>query len=492
MLPSLVSLALALAVAVTKANGSPLVVVASDQDDNLINTITAVKIERPFDYDPRSGFSSDFRVSNLVLTTNDRNFLAAQQGNLSLQTVPQPFVISFSCNISTTICNYAKDGFTSAGKRITSALNFYKAINIRANFYSFCGGRTANCDLKDTLGQAAATAYFPAKLSNESDYYAYPQALFKQLSINADIKDSDYSQYDILAEFNSDFNFHFNASGQPIQPGQVDFEFVVLHELTHGLGIDTAWTSYAAIPSLSSYSPKPDYLAPIPSLVGSSIATATVPKWNPLNIYDKFFTESASSQSLRSAAAKIFSFDPNSKKLSSFIADFQSSGSPYTAAQSMYKLVTSGSKALTFAIPETTTTPKQTAFLNTIANRYVAGTSIAHLDYNAYWQTPDFLMIPAVQNLTGLTLDQIVLRYTPTATADATYGVLNAYGPLTVGMLHAMGWPTKSAPERLAVVIMDNSAAILSAGQRTRGDIGVSLLCVVVSVLVAVWSGAAV
>ncbi|KAI8800314.1 hypothetical protein BJ742DRAFT_651905, partial [Cladochytrium replicatum] len=360
--------------------------------------------------------------------------------------VAQPFVITFSCNLTATICNYARDGFLSAGKRIASSLTFYKPINVRANFYSFCGGRSASsCDLKDTLGQATAAAYIaarPAK-SDDTEYYMYPQGLFKQLSINVDVTDSDYSDYDIFAEFNADFSFHYNSSGTPIQPNQIDFEFVVLHELTHGLGINTGWVSYASISALSSLKPKADYLAPIPDFAGSSFDTATVPQWLPLNIFDKFMVESSTSNSIaRTVATRIFSYIPNNRKLADFISGFQNSGDPYAAAQSLYKLVTANTKTLSFAIPPSTLNPNaRFAFLQTVKDKYLPGSSIAHVDYDTYWQTPDFLMIPAVQNLTGLTLDQIVLRYTPSTLPDSRFKVLPAYGNLTLGMLHAMGWP---------------------------------------------------
>ncbi|KAI8811522.1 hypothetical protein BJ742DRAFT_796316 [Cladochytrium replicatum] len=438
---------------------------------SLLDNVSILKVDRPYEYDPYKGFSTEFRASNLIVNQLDAKFLSAQDANVS-SPVAQPFVITFSCNLTATICNYARDGFASAGKRITSALTFYRPINIRANFYSFCGGRSASsCDLKDTLGQATAAAFIaarPAK-SNDTDYYMYPQGLFKQLSINVDVKDSDYSDYDILAEFNSDFNFHYNSSGTPIQPNQVDFEYVVLHELTHGLGINTGWVSYASIGALNSIKPKADYLAPIPDFAGNSIATATVPGWLPLNIFDKFLVDSSTSTSImRSVAARIFSFNPKNRKLADFISDFQNSGDPYAAAQSFYKLVTANTKTLSFAIPASKHNPNaQSAFLQTVRNKYLPGSSIAHVDYDTYWQTPDFLMIPAVQNLTGLTLDQIVLRYTPSTRPDPTFKVLPAYGNLTLGMLHAMGWPTKDAPERVSVEVMDSRMGTpTSAGWR--------------------------
>jgi hypothetical protein len=109
-----------------------------------------------------------------------------------------------------TVCEWAKEGFINAGRRIAEVLDIRQTIKVSASFHSFCdklsgststptngtvGNSTATsaassnattvvkCDRKDTLGQASAAAFFSARSMNDSNapWFFYPQALVKQL-----------------------------------------------------------------------------------------------------------------------------------------------------------------------------------------------------------------------------------------------------------------------------------------------------------------------
>ncbi|KAJ3059184.1 hypothetical protein HK102_010110, partial [Quaeritorhiza haematococci] len=346
----------------------------------------------------------------------------------------QPFEISFTCeDVAPDVCRKAKAGFESAGARIASALHIYSPLRVNATFKSFCKGNLNGCELRDTLGQAASAAYFAARPEQARNWYFYPQGLIKQLRQDYQLQ---FNEFDIIAEFNADFKFWFKNDSTPIRPDQTDFEFVVTHELTHGLGFDTAWAQWAQLwPTLAN---QRGYLAPLFHTQGSSPENAIVTAWQPLIVFDRYVLESTTSRTLTTQAQNIFRYNPGGSRLMEFIRAFERSGDPFSAAEYVFQIITSGSKAIKFKASD----GGDDILLHTATNKYQPGTSIAHVDYDTYWQTPDFLMIPAVQNLTGITLDDIIARNSGNGTLP-TSGV---YGPRTVALLETMGWPTPKNP----------------------------------------------
>lgn len=217
--------------------------------------------------------------------------LGASQG--STASISSPFVINFQCGASNkTLCGYAQDSFKSAAARLASVLVINTPIYVLANFSSFCGGTTqvSNCQLAETLGQASPAAFFSASPQDTSNsWFYYPQALVKQLNKNVTLQ---YSTYDIVAEFNSDFNFWFKTSGQPIQSSQTDFEFVIAHELTHGLGFVTGYEQWSSL--FTGLTSQSNYIAPAFSYNGNTVADAIVANWDPVNIFDRFIVDGQS------------------------------------------------------------------------------------------------------------------------------------------------------------------------------------------------------
>jgi hypothetical protein len=242
---------------------------------------------------------------------------------------PNPFSIDFTCEagVDARKCRQAQAGFVSAGIRIAQIIAFPQTVKVKATFKSFCNGNLEGCALADTLGQASPAAYFSARPESEKgSWYFYPvlyprfpnssqqQALVKQVIHDIELV---YNDYDILAEFNADFNFWFaNESSAAITPDQTDFEFVyvfsrtypshrVSHEFTHGLGFDTAWSQWGSL--FPSAATEKSYLAPLPFISGQTVSTASVPNWQPLTIFDRF-TQDASSTPIIDRAKEIFSY----------------------------------------------------------------------------------------------------------------------------------------------------------------------------------------
>jgi hypothetical protein len=197
-----------------------------------------------------------------------------------------PFVFTFNCTgITPATCENAKYGFAKAGDLIAASLTVKVPIKVYVNFRSFCGAVNgtvpANCKFKDILGQASGASFFPARTSNEGPISFFPQSLVKQLKSDVAL---EFTPYDIIAEFNADYPFYFSNLNTTITPTQIDFVFVVAHELTHGLGFDTQWVDLSLIyPSITKDN---SYLASPIFTGGTSPDKAVASYFQPLNVFD--------------------------------------------------------------------------------------------------------------------------------------------------------------------------------------------------------------
>jgi hypothetical protein len=356
------------------------------------------------------------------------------------------FLFEFSCDgasIGQDRCELAKTGFENAGKRIASALDIKETIIVQALFHSFCSSqRNANCrDANNTLGRASGAAYFPASRIGSKDVYFYSQSLVKQLKKNSDVH---YAKADIFAEFNSDFNFWFQGSGVPIKQNDTDFEFVVLHELTHGLGFESAWVQYSGYYTMLTRNA--GYLAPLPFAQGSSDQSAIVSTFSPLSIFDSFLRSTTDFATL---GREILKYRPKDIRLPDFISGFESSPQFANARLAMTG-ATGGTDALRFQPVN-----GQSISLHS-PSRFQQGTSISHVD-SRLATTPDFLMIPAITPLVGQRLDQIM----------ASVNASSIYGPGTMAIMSAIGWPTKQSPEPIAITIASDYISSKSSAPAT-------------------------
>ncbi|KAJ3097116.1 hypothetical protein HDU97_005271 [Phlyctochytrium planicorne] len=424
-------------------------------------------------------------------------------GSNTVTEAVKPFNITFTCkNVLKKTCEMAKTSFENAANRIAQALFIVNTIQVSAYFHSFCdesavlsatdnstassskdtdSNSGATCSRRNTLGQASAAAYFSAKPVNSTSlsWFFYPQALVKQLKQDYTLQ---YNTFDIIAEFNSDFNFWFSSSEQAIQPSQTDFEFVVAHEISHGLGIESSliqWSSaFSSLDAAKDLNISSRFLAPPFNARGTMLNTAVVSSWQPPSIFDGQLEDAATGKPLRDIAKDIFAFTPANLTFRDFITQFQASGAPFKAASALYELATAGTNSIRFAVPSSVTnqnsgsssstnaiTPSNpipasllsslsgtTEFSLQTSTVFSPGTSIVHVAYSQYWTSPDFLMIPAVQDWAGVPLDGILANVTQNGKIK-TYG---AYGPVTVAMLASIGWATKENPVVGSVFINPN------------------------------------
>jgi hypothetical protein len=370
----------------------------------------------------RTGAYSDLEPRRVALTWSwNQPFSKATKASGSA------FQFIFECDATPNLCSMAQQGFESAGQRISQVLSISNTIVVAAKFHSFCstqGGSDCK-NANNTLGRASSAAFFAAtNTASGPGIYYYPQALVKQLKTSESLT---FARADIFAEFNSDFTFWFKSSGLPIEADQTDFEFVVSHELTHGLGMETAWVQYGSF--FKGIATSSSYLAPLPFAKGSAKGNAIVSALSPLTVFDQFL--SGPSGSLASFGQDIGLFNGRGMQLRSFIQAFEKS-SGFSGAKKAFTSATAG-----------TDTPLQFQPGNGKGSvvqlhsppAYVQGTSIVHVQ-SSLSTSQDFLMIPAIVPLIGQKLDDILRNVKSTS----------IYGPGIIGIFQAMGWPTLSDP----------------------------------------------
>lgn len=271
---------------------------------------------------------------------------------------------------------------------------------------------------------------------NEADpNFIYPQALAKQLKAPyTDI--SSWSSYDLSVDINHDiFNnnmdsdgiggFYFNNNDSSIDDHQVDLEYVILHQMIHGLGMLSSWAPYFSdstspfqallqglIPSdnLKMMTPNPNWV------VIHDTGPAYITGFQPNLIFDKFLKLFIPARNITADLVE-YSFDMqgfcimDSQK--SFIVNFMNSflnnATQSSRAKSMYVSL-STPKTLLFQFTKTNNQSiyNTNEYLNTTYESiqlmtgpdilsslqeayYRPGISTSHVD-DEYLTTPDFLM----------------------------------------------------------------------------------------------------
>lgn len=134
-------------------------------------------------------------------------------------------------------CAMAREEAFQVATSIEQTMDISTEINMAINFVSFCRSSCSN----STIARTGPTNYFSA-LANR--YMLYPQALAKQLS---DV-DLGYTMVDAVINFNMDrrddnFKFYFETR-ESSDEGLYSFKFILIHELTHGLGIVNSFDSF--------------------------------------------------------------------------------------------------------------------------------------------------------------------------------------------------------------------------------------------------------
>ncbi|KAI8647092.1 hypothetical protein BD408DRAFT_379458 [Parasitella parasitica] len=200
-----------------------------------------------------------------LLSHHSKNQTTSAPSNTTIQytNTSDPLVqYDLECKADDIYCAKVSKAVGYAIDEFTRVVNVKNSLLIRIVYYSFCEKTCAN----DTYGWGSPTSQFTLPFEDGADLnYVYPQALAKQLAPYSST--SVWSKYDIEIEINHDM--YLNASEieqalhdgwngsrippngkywffviQEINPHQVDFRYVVLHELLHGLGFLSSWAAY--------------------------------------------------------------------------------------------------------------------------------------------------------------------------------------------------------------------------------------------------------
>ncbi|KAJ3145275.1 hypothetical protein HDU86_001111 [Geranomyces michiganensis] len=363
------------------------------------------------------------------------------------------FDITFTCpDSSPAVCGYAEKSFERAGAYISSMLTIPTRLKVHATFKSFCNKQSLeSCASRNILGAAAPVAYFPARPSTAvpvansplaASWFLYPQALVKQLHHDAPL---EFATFDIIADFNSDIKtWWFKDSPTPITANQTDFDFVITHELTHGLGWDSSLLSFDKIFTDIASKITP-YVAPsiyFHGSAGSPVADA----WSFLTAFDALIKDNngrAVTDYLTPVqrwwgSAPPSSDDDEPNGLNSIIREFESSGAPFSAASALAKTI--------IASPRSLKVNSNTSLFTIDDGKnsgFSSGSSITHLDYTRYEKTPDFLMLPYDNDGRGIPLMDLVKKN----------GGTGVYGPETLQVFAAMGWGTQGQASSVSLTI---------------------------------------
>ncbi|CAG8456751.1 4929_t:CDS:2, partial [Dentiscutata erythropus] len=286
------------------------------------------------------------------------------------------FEVTFNCGTTNiTLCNKVQNQFEEIGTIITSVLILNSPITVNASFVDFCTA-LGECDSGSqyiTLGGAIPARTIQLQ-DDDGRIREYPQALVKQFQFD---KHPEYSQFDILAMFNSkDTDFWFTGDPQ-IKSYQQDFLLVALHEIIHGLGFVSNWDDYINY--------RPEALTPV-------IST----KFNRFleSAFDKYMIYIPTGERISTIITK--ELDKFTNKSNNQFSSFQNFASKFKASPQYKISLDMMKKAITpFSLgflPHGYTNASDAVILETSLKPYTEGSSISHVDLTTYNSTSDFLM----------------------------------------------------------------------------------------------------
>ncbi|CAG8451668.1 6242_t:CDS:2 [Cetraspora pellucida] len=287
--------------------------------------------------------------------------------------------------------------FVDAGSILSSVLYLSSSIVVNISAYDFCADDPlCNGDYAYDPGYAQPTLLY---LLNDDDGVErlYPQSLVKQFNFSSD---SEYKYPDIYGEFNLGLNYWFKDD-PPIKYNQYDFLGLILHELCHGLGFQTSWSTWSPDESAQ-------YITPM-LMTEEDYEYLWEDRYDPNkhvswmgfreNIFDKYlvFTDTGNYVSNKTALLNEFFSDDIKGSYYDFQQKFMSSPQ-YAIAKDMMNIST---HPQTLGLVNWNLTSHHTQGAFNISDLFVVDTtsyvfdpynSINHVDFTTYNNTSDFLM----------------------------------------------------------------------------------------------------
>ncbi|KAI8642246.1 hypothetical protein BD408DRAFT_443606 [Parasitella parasitica] len=337
-----------------------------------------------------------------------------------------PIEISFKCyHAPKNVCEKAARAFKKAGDIISSVILFRESIKVNATLASFCQMGNECGKSMMTLGGSSPARAMPL-LNDDGVMRLHPQALVKQYLLQ---DHPTFAEYDILSVFNADAPFWFEEDGIPIDSNQADFSFVILHEFMHGLGFYSGWNEYISKNALT-----PD---PSPFLANQLIRMLNPTSTSAL--HSTQFLESAMDRLMTvldyengNASVSVSKYTGQLNRIqATTISDLTRSPEFASAKEMGYLATKAGSLGLDIS------SELEPIVLETALQPFQPGSSVSHVDYAKYTESPDFLM--RFMQDRGLTLAEAIKR--------GGQGVDGQpIGPLLLRVFEELGYSTVNSP----------------------------------------------
>ncbi|GAN11185.1 hypothetical protein MAM1_0498c10743 [Mucor ambiguus] len=222
--------------------------------------------------------------------------------------------VKLYCEVDQQFCGKVERSLKLAAASFAQVVNLKNKIVFQASYYSFCKTTCSN----NTYGWGTPSSQFTLISLNEADSnFIYPQALAKQLTLFTD--SSNWANYDVAIDLNHDMYMNavnydkvgdWNGMGIPptgaywfsndksIEDYQVDMEYLILHQMIHGLGMVSSWAPYFSDTNSPFQKLLKGLIAPEDSLkvmtpspywfVKHSTGPAYITGFQPNMIFDKF------------------------------------------------------------------------------------------------------------------------------------------------------------------------------------------------------------
>jgi hypothetical protein len=156
-------------------------------------------------------------------------------------------------------CQKIANAFAVTGNYISSVLKFKIPIKVKVEIVSFCE-RDTSARCQKILANARPSSYYTI---SEKPNVIYPQALIRHLGSKQiddekqekfQIQEEKFMEYDMVITLNMDnYDKLFMSSSNRIDPLKYDFNYILLHEQLHGLGMMSIFKNFT-VKSLEKHS----------------------------------------------------------------------------------------------------------------------------------------------------------------------------------------------------------------------------------------------
>ena len=304
------------------------------------------------------------------------------------------FDFAIDCGgIPTQTCAQATEIIKRAGRKVAGIFNFNTAITVVVNFIPFKGPRLLNL--------AFSAPNMQAIQNQNGQPMLYPQALLKQGA------KYNFPKADIEVILNENGAWYVGPEGQVIPSELYDLEFLVVHELVHGLGF---LSCLSKLPTAAGV----NFLVPL-SFHNKYFA--------PPSVYDSLLYQGG--QSVLRLISDISTFY-NRVPSSNIINEFENT-ELFDSAKRLYKMLTSNQLVINL--------PDQSVLSILSPDPFIPSKSGSHLTPD-YFNTPEYLIAP--RTFKGVSLNLTM----------AKNGISSVYGPKLVQVFELMGYSTKANPRR--------------------------------------------